>query len=158
MSNDKFVDPRLQDREHLFQNLHLSVFETMGYAHTIQAQVEKTGQDIEPNNPEYLQLLRDYEITKNLAPIEQSALAQLCSETDIILKLGVNALANCAQLCAAASIALNHWRILDEIPTDLRDNDIVTKALKEKFQLQMQTWNAILEDLSGKPNSYEHAQ
>lgn len=158
MSNSKFVDPRLQAKEHLFQNLHLSVFETMGYAHTIQAQVQKTGQDIAPSNPEYLQLLRDYEITKNLAPIEQSALAHFCSETDNILKMRVNALANCAQLCAAATIALNQWRILDEVPEDLRDNDIVTKALKEKFHLQMQTWTAILEDLSGKPNSYEDAQ
>jgi protein-tyrosine-phosphatase len=157
MSNSKFVDPRLQAREHLFQNLHLSVFETMGYAHTIQVQVERTGQDIEPSNPDYLQLLRDYEITKNLAPIAKSTLEDLCNETDNILKMGVNALANCAQLCAAATIALNHWRILDEVPTDLRDNDIVTKTLKEKFNLQMQTWSAILEDLSGKPNRYENA-
>lgn len=158
MSNSKFVDPRLQAKEHLFQNLHLSVFDTMGYANAIQKSVEKTGQDIEPNNTEYLQLLRDYEITRNLAPIEHSALANLCKETDKILKMGINALANCAQLCAAATIALNHWRILDEIPTDLRENDIVTKALKEKFHLQMQTWSVILEDLSGKPSRFKNAQ
>ena len=158
MSNSKFVDPRLQAKEHLFQNLHLSVFDTMGYANAIQTSVEKTGQDIEPSHPEYIQLLRDYEITRNLAPIEHSALADLCKETNNILKMGVNALASCAQLCAAATIALNQWRILDEIPADLRDNDIITKALKEKFHLQMQTWRFILKDLRGKPSGFKNPQ
>ena len=32
MSDEKFVDPRLQAKEAVFQQLHLSTFDTMGYA------------------------------------------------------------------------------------------------------------------------------
>lgn len=154
MSTPKFVDPRLQARELSFQKLHLSIFETMAYAHSIQLSVEKTGHDIGPSNPEYIQLLRDYEVTKNLSPIEQSQVEPLCNNTDNILKIRTNALANCALMCAAAICALNHWRILYEIPADLLDNDIVTKALKEKFHYHLEKWQFIVEDLSGKRNEF----
>ncbi|WP_395345281.1 hypothetical protein PN836_010135 [Ningiella sp. W23] len=147
MPNNKFVDPRLQAREQLFQQLHLSTFETMGYARAVQQQVEETGYDIEPDNSDYQQLLRDYQVTKNLAPLSESHLEALCEETDAKLKLKNQAHANYAQLCAAASSALNHWRILSEIPADLREVDEVTKALKEKFQQHMDTWEYILSDL-----------
>lgn len=155
MSNTKFIDPRLQAREGLFQTLHLTIFETMGYARAIQSYVEETGNDIEPDNAEFLQLLRDYEVTKNLSPIDQSQLEPLCAKTDSILRKGNNALANCAQLCAVAISALNHWRILYEIPADLRNNDTVTKALKEKFHHSMHIWESILEDLTGVRNEFE---
>ena len=147
MSKQKFVDPRLQAREERFQHLHLSTFETMQYARTIQELVEETGRDIEANNVEYLQLLRDYEVTKNLSPISESPLKAMCDKTDIVLKTSNSAFANAAQLCAAAIAALNHWRILSEIPLDLRDNETVTRALKDKLHQQMDTWNYILNDL-----------
>jgi hypothetical protein len=155
MSDSKFVDPRLQAREKLFQKLHLSIFETMGYARTIQSYVEKNGHDIEPSNVDFIQLLRDYEVTKNLAPIAQSQLEPLCEKTDSILKQGTSALANCAQLCAAAISALNHWRILYEIPADLRENESVTKTLKDRFHANMRMWEHIVEDLSGIRNEFE---
>jgi hypothetical protein len=154
--NNKFVDPRLQARESLFENLHLSVFETFGYAHAIQRYVEDTGHDIEPDNPEFLQLLRDYEVTKNLAPISQSKLEPLCEETDTILRERTKALANCAQLCAAAISALNHWRILYEIPSDLLVNDTVSKVLKDNFKEHVRTWEFIVEDLSGKKHNFKN--
>jgi hypothetical protein len=154
MNDDKYIDPRLQARESLFQRLHLSSFETMGYAKAIQDYVERTGHDIEANNQDYLQLLRDYEVTKNLAPITGSQLEPLCEQTDSILKEKNQALANCAQLCAAAISALNHWRILCEIPVDLRDNDIVTKELKDKFHRHMRTWEYIATDLSETEDSF----
>jgi hypothetical protein len=148
MDDSKFVDPRLVAREALFQNLHVSIFETMGYASSIQAYVEKTGHDINASNPEFVQLLRDYEVTKNLSNIERSGLKQLCEKSDGILKSNNSALANCAQLCAAAISALNHWRILCEVPDDLRDNETVTKALKVKLAQTMYTWECIVDDLS----------
>jgi len=156
MDDTKFVDPRLQAREGLFQQLHLSTFETMDYARSVQAVVEETGSDIDADNFEYIQLMRGYEVTKNLAHIEQSQLEPLCNSSDKILKSQSCALANCAQLCAAATGALNHWRILYEIPADLRDNDTVTKALKEKFRQQMQTWQFIVNDLSGTNNELQN--
>jgi hypothetical protein len=147
MQNDRFVDPRLQAREAMFQQLHLSTFETMGYARAIQQQVEETGRDIEPENSDFLQLLRDYEVTKNLAQLTDSQLETLCEQTNAIIKSKQQANANLAQLSAAAISALNHWRILCDIPVDLRENDEVTKALKEKFQQQVNTWEYILADL-----------
>lgn len=147
MTEDKFVDPRLQARESLFQQLHLSSFETMGYAHNIQKEVELSGSDIAPTNLDYLQLLRDYEVTKNLAPINGSQLAPLRDKTDAILKQSNHAFANRAQLCAAAISSLNHWRILSEIPEDLRDNDIVSKELKETFNRHLHSWDYIVTDL-----------
>lgn len=155
MSDTKFVDPRLQAREALFQKLHLSNFETMNYVGAIQSYVQETGHDIDSDNQDFIQLLRDYEVTKNLANLAQSQLEVLCERTDDILKRQTCALANCAQLCAAAIGALNHWRILYEIPADLRDNDTVTKTLKTNFQQNMRAWQHIVEDLSGVKEQFE---
>lgn len=148
MSEQKFVDPRLQAREQSFQQLHLSSFETMGYARTIQEMVAKTGLDIESDNTEYLQLLRDYQITRNLATIKDAPIEALCAQTNALLEQTDMAYANQAQLCAAATTALNYWRILSDIPLDLRDDDTVSKALKEKFAQYMETWEYILQDLA----------
>jgi hypothetical protein len=148
MPNDRFVDPRLQAREAIFQKLHLSTFETMGYARAVAQEVEQTSNDIETNNSDYQQLLRDYQVTKNLAPIDGSQIAQFCTQTDAAIKAATHANATYAQLCAAGTSALNHWRILSEIPLDLRDKEEVTSALKEKFQQQMRTWEYILSDIS----------
>lgn len=154
MHEDKFVDARLQAREEIFQKLHLSTFETMSYARAIAQQVEQTGYDIESSHPDYQQLLRDYQVTKNLAPIEGSEIEQLCSFTDAALKAASHANATYAQLCAAATSAINHWRILSEIPADLRDKEEVTHALKNKFQQQMQTWKYIISDISDISDEY----
>lgn len=155
MHNSKFIDPRLVEREAMFEQLHMSIFETMNYARTIQQQVETTGLDIECDNPEYLQLLRDYQVTKNLSPIVNSQLEPLCATTDSILQQKDVAYANLAQLCAAAIGALNHWRILSEIPEDLRDIDDVTKALKDKFHNQSTIWECIVEDLYKTPRRFD---
>lgn len=148
MQDDRFVDPRLQAREALFQKLHLSTFETMGYARAIQQQVEETGYDVEADNSDFLQLLRDYEVTKNLSHLSESHLEALCEKTNALIKSKRTANASLAQLCAAAISALNHWRILSDIPVDLREKDEVTKALKDKFQQNMSTWEYILTDLT----------
>lgn len=158
MSNDKFVDPRLQVREAMFRKLHLSTFETMSYVKLIQDHVEKTGQDIESNNLEYIQLIRDYEVTRNLAQIEGSQLESLCETTNGIIKDNYQAVANRAQLCAAATSTINHWRILSEIPSDLRDIDIVTGSLKNKFHDYLKTWECIANDLVSVSNSSQRPQ
>jgi hypothetical protein len=147
MNEDKWVDPRLQAKESMFQQLHLSNFETMGYARNIQQYVEQNGHDIQSVHPDYLQLLRDYEVTKNLSPIQGSELAPLCEKTDSVLERGKQAYASKAQLLGTATSALNHWRILCEIPDDLRDNDMVTEQLKESFHRHLRTWDYISSDL-----------
>ena len=145
--NDKSIDPRLQARERFFKNIHLSVFETMNYARAIQEEVESTGYDIEVDNIDYQQLLRDYEVTKNLSPIRESLLEELCQKTDELLHHGDHAYANYAQLCAAATSSLNHWRILAAIPEDLRSEEVVTEPVKQRYQHYLQTWEYIIGDL-----------
>ena len=142
-----FVDPRLQAREDMFQRLHVSIFETMSYVNRIHALVQKTGHDIDNENTDYLQLLRDYEVTKNLSPLENTPNADHCARTDRLIASKRQAHANIAQLCGAAITSLNLWRILNEIPEDLRDVDDVTKTLKEKYHANAQNWAFILDDL-----------
>lgn len=146
-SQSPIIDPRLQAREEMFQRLHLSIFETMSYVNNIQDVVQKTGQDIDSDNSDYLQLLRDYEITKNLSPLKDSPNIILCEQTDEIIKSKKQACANVAQLCAAATSTLNLWRILSEIPEDLRDVDEVTKTLKQKYHSNADNWEFIIQDL-----------
>lgn len=146
-NHSKFVDPRLQAKEEEFQKLHLSIYETHGYVQEIQTYVTATGHDIDARNPDYLQLLRDYEITKNMSRLGQSPLQHLCTKTDDLVSQHASAFANIAQLCAAATCALNHWRILNEIPTDLQSNVTITKALKEKFERDVSWWEHIINDL-----------
>ena len=146
MSDEKFVDPRLQAKERIFQQLHLSTFDTMGYAHAIIQEVNENGKDIEANNESYQQLLRDYEITKNMAPIADTPLALLCSQTNDKISNSQQAHASIAQLCAAATNSLNHWRILVEIPEDLLKVDEVSSQLKENYASHLSAWHNMLQE------------
>jgi len=146
MSGEKFIDPRLQAKEHIFQQLHLSTFDTMGYAHAIIQEVNKSGKDVEEDNDNYQQLLRDYEITRNIAPIANTPLATLCSQTNDKIANSQLAHASIAQLCAAATNSLNHWRILAEIPEDLLEVDEVSSSVKENYANHLNAWRDILQE------------
>jgi hypothetical protein len=146
MSDEKFVDPRLQAKEHIFQQLHLSTFDTMGYAHAIIQEVNASGKDVEADNENYQQLLRDYEITKNIAPIADTPLALLCSQTNDKIANSAKAHASIAQLCAAATNSLNHWRILVEIPEDLLEVEEVSRQLKENYANHLGAWRNMLQE------------
>ena len=146
MSDEKFVDPRLQAKEGIFQQLHLSTFDTMGYAHAIIQEVNDSGKDIDEDNDNYQQLLRDYLVTKNMAPITGSPLALLCTQTDHNIENSKQAHASISQLCAAATNTLNHWRILAEIPEDLLDVEKVSSQLKQNYANHLAAWHQVLEE------------
>nr|WP_297349636.1 hypothetical protein [uncultured Glaciecola sp.] len=144
MSDEKFVDPRLQAKEAIFQQLHLSTFDTMGYAHAVIQEVNESGKDIAEDNDNYQQLLRDYQVTRNIAPIADSPLALLCKQTDGYIKNSNQAHASISQLCAAATNTLNHWRILVEIPDDLLDIKEVSSQQKENYASHLAAWHQVL--------------
>ncbi|MFQ3207026.1 MAG: hypothetical protein ACI9IT_001175 [Glaciecola sp.] len=144
MSDEKFVDPRLQAKEAIFQQLHLSTFDTMGYAHAVIQEVNESGKDIAEDNDNYQQLLRDYQVTRNIAPIADSPLALLCKQTDGYIKNSNQAHASISQLCAAATNTLNHWRILAEIPDDLLDIKEVSSQQKENYASHLAAWRQVL--------------
>jgi hypothetical protein len=149
MSDEKFVDPRLQAKEAVFQQLHLSTFDTMGYAHAIIQEVNLTGKDIAENDDNYQQLLRDYQVTKNMSPIADSPLALLCEKTDGYIKNSIQAHVSISQLCAAATNSLNHWRILAEIPEDLLEVEEVSSQLKENYSNHLTAWRRVLAEFEG---------
>lgn len=146
MSKEKFVDPRLQAKESIFQHLHLSTFDTMAYAHAVIQEVNSSGRDISNNNETFQQLLRDYEITKNVSKTIDSPLETLCSKTSEYLNVSNKPNASLAQLAAAATNALNHWRILNEIPEDLIDVDEVTSKLKGNYKQHLMAWKQMLSE------------
>jgi len=146
MSDEKFVDPRLQAKEGIFQQLHLSTFDTMGYAHEIIQEVNDSGKDIDEDNDSYQQLLRDYQVTKNVSPIADSPLALLCTQTDYHIENSKQAHASISQLCAAATNTLNHWRILAEIPKDLLDVEEVSSQLKQNYANHLAAWHRVLQE------------
>jgi len=145
--SEKFVDPRLQAKETMFQQLHLSTFDTMAYANSIVQEVNSTGKDIPEQHEDYQQLIRDYEVTRNLSNIKETPLFELCEKTDQKLADKNAANATYAQLCAAATNSLNHWRILCEIPKDLLDNQAVTQSLKQNLNQHKQAWVQILDSI-----------
>ena len=143
-NNQTFIDPRLQAKERYFQQLHLATFETMGYMQAVMQAVSMTGQDVSAAHEDVAQLRRDYEVTEKLAPCQQAPYAQLCQNTrDMLLRDDV-AQATKAQLCAAATITLNHLRIMHEIPDDLLDIEQVTGELKANMLQHQQAWERIL--------------
>jgi hypothetical protein len=147
MPEEKFVDPRLQAKEAVFEQLHLSAYDTMTYAHAIIEEVNQSGHDIPVSNEHYQQLLRDYEITRAMASTADSPLHPLCEKTDMMLQSNQHANASVAQLTAAATNTLNHWRILCEIPEDLREINAVTKQLKQNYQNHLNAWKHLLSEL-----------
>jgi hypothetical protein len=147
MSEEKFVDPRLQAKEAVFELLHLSTYDTMTYAHAIIEEVNKSGHDISASNEHYQQLLRDYEVTRAMAAIEDSPLQTFCQQTNEAIQANRHANASVAQLTAAATNTLNHWRILCEIPEDLREVNAVTKQLKQNYENHLNAWKHILDEL-----------
>lgn len=147
MPDEKFVDPRLQAKEAFFQQLHLSTFDTMSYAHAIITSVNESGKDIESNDENYQQLLRDYAVTKNMAKLKDAAIEPLCADTDKVLSNSAFANATKAQLAAAASNTINHWRILSQIPADLLSIDEVTSTLKQNYEAHLAAWRQTLQRL-----------
>jgi hypothetical protein len=148
MPDEKFVDPRLQAKESYFQQLHLSTFDTMSYAHAIVRQVNESGKDIDENDENYEQLLRDYAVTKNMVSLKDSPLEQLCTQTDNAMQAGHFAHATKAQLAAAATNTINHWRILAEIPDDLLSIGEITDALKQNYNGHLSAWQRILQEIN----------
>jgi hypothetical protein len=147
MSDEKFVDPRLQAKEAVFEQLHLSTYDTMTYAHAIIEEVNESGHDVPSSNEHYQQLRRDYDVTRAMAPIADSPLQSFCQQTDDAIQTHKHANASIAQLAAAATNTLNHWRILCEVPEDLREVNAVTKQLKQNYQNHLNAWKHILSEL-----------
>ena len=142
--NEKFIDPRLQAKEALFEQLHLSTFDTMSYAHAVMQSVQENGYDVESDDENFQQLLRDFEVTSNLMSLVDTPLQSLHQTTSLIISENKQPNASIAQLCAAATNTLNHWRILCEIPEDLRDNEEVTGQLKANYFQHKKAWESMI--------------
>ena len=145
MMEEKFVDPRLQKKELVFQQLHLATFDTMSNAQAVIQQVKTSGTDIDQEDENFQQLLRDFEVTRNMTDLKDSPLLSLCQSLEKLIKNKTLANATIAQACAAATNTLNHWRILGEIPVDLREVEEVSGTLKQNYFEHKQAWENLLQ-------------
>lgn len=148
MQEDKYIDPRLQAKEKLFEQLHLSVFDTMAHAQAAVHEYQTTENDLAEDNSALTQLQRDYAITRNLTKTEDSVLEPLVELTD--KALATSSVANIfkSQVCAAAINSLNHFRIISEIPDDLMDVEQVTKTIRSNYHMHQTQWRELLSDFA----------
>ncbi|MDG1122243.1 MAG: hypothetical protein P8J70_06105 [Glaciecola sp.] len=142
MHNDKFIDPRLQEKEALFQQLHMASFDVIMHINAIQEIVKVTSQDILPTNEHYVDLVRSFKITLAMCTQLEPEINSLAQATQKIMSEDSKvAYASQAQICAAAVNCLNHWRILKQIPEDLLKVDEVTATLKQRFTQHLAMWD-----------------
>lgn len=141
MHDEKFVDPRLQAKERLFQQLHTASFDVIMHINAIQSEVQHTAMDISPSNEHYLALVRSYEITLSMCDGLEAELFTLTEATSKVLSDSEYAFATQAQICAAAVNCLNHWRIIKQIPQDLIDVEEVSATIKQRFTEHLAMWD-----------------
>jgi hypothetical protein len=142
MHNDKFIDPRLQEKEALFQQLHMASFDVIMHINAIQEIVQATSQDIPSTNEHYLELVRSYKITLAMCSQLEPEINTLAQATKRVLSDESKvAFASQAQICAAAVNCLNHWRILKQIPEDLLQVDEISATLKQRFTEHLAMWD-----------------
>lgn len=142
MHNDKYVDPRIQEKEALFQQLHMASFDVIMHINAIQKVVQTTLQDISPSNEHYLELVRSFKITQAMCTSLEPEIVTLTQATNKILSEDSTfAYATQAQICAAAVNCLNHWRIIKQIPEDLLSVDEISATLKHRFTEHLVMWD-----------------
>ncbi len=141
MHNDRFVDPRLQAKEALFQQLHMASFDVIMHINAIQNEVQDTSCDISPSNEHYLALVRNYQITLKMCDGLEAELIALTEATGKVISDPEYAFATQAQICAAAVNCLNHWRIIKQIPADLLEIDEVSATIKQRFTEHLAMWD-----------------
>ncbi len=143
MHNDKFVDPRLQQKEALFQQLHMASFDVIMHINAIQEIVQTTAQDIEPTNEHLLELIRSFTTTLAMCSALEPQIKVLSQATEQAISDDSNVpFATQAQICAAAVNCLNHWRILKQIPEDLLSIDTISATLKQRFSEHLAMWDS----------------
>jgi hypothetical protein len=142
MHNDKFVDPRLQEKEALFQHLHMVSFDVIMHINAIQEIVQATSKDIAASNEHYIELVRSFKITLTMCSELEPEIMTLIGATKRVLSDdSSHAFATQAQICAAAVNCLNHWRILKHIPEDLLQIDEISATLKQRFTEHLAMWD-----------------
>lgn len=145
MSEERFIDPRLIEKEPLFASLHQLNFDILQHINAIQSCVMATQRDVSDDN-DHWHALRN--IFKNsLAQIDKmpSEMTDLVYKTQAYITSD-NANANCAQVLACGAQALTFWRILGEIPDDLLEVDEVSAATKSRFMEHLSMWHKFFYD------------
>ena len=85
MHNDKFVDPRLQEKEALFQHLHMVSFDVIMHINAIQEIVQATSKDIAASNEHYIELVRSFKITLTMCSELEPEIMTLIGATKRVL-------------------------------------------------------------------------
>lgn len=146
MSDDRFIDPRLQAKEALFQKIHVEGFAILAHISAIQSIVENTGCDIPSDNEDFIALQSRFTTVLEGCHDVPTELKTLINQTSEALESEDIAYATKAQLCTMGLHTLQHWLILSDIPEDLRDVDEVTASIKEKLMMHLSMWHKFFFD------------
>ncbi|WP_051275553.1 hypothetical protein [Aestuariibacter salexigens] len=147
MTDKRFVDPRLQEKEGEFERLHLNNFDIMSYAHNIMQRVSQYGSDIPAHDEDLGALQRSFDVTLALTQFNDDMQGRI-DVTRHLLEANNIANATKAQLLASSLQCINLWRILNDIPVDLQDNDEVTASIRMQMTQHSDIWQNLLEELS----------
>lgn len=140
MSEERFIDPRLVEKEPLFQRLHQINFDILQHINAVQSHVMTTQKDVSDDNEHWV-ALRDI-FKSSLDDIDEmpAEMTDLVTKSQTYMANG-NANANCAQVLACGAQALTYWRILGEIPDDLLQVAEVSATTKSRFMEHLSMWH-----------------
>ncbi|MCP3429640.1 hypothetical protein [Opacimonas viscosa] len=141
MSDEKFVDPRLQAKEQAFQKLHLASFDVVAHISAIQNLVQQANRDVSPENEDFIALVEKFSAIVTECNEPEANIAALIEHTQHLLDNEGVANAAKGQACAIALNTLHHWLILKDIPEDLLAVDEVSGTIKERFMMHLSMWH-----------------
>jgi len=138
------VDPRILALENQFKQLHVQLFDTISHAQSAVMTASQTGQDITPDNDDYTQLKRDYDVTRSMYQ-GAGELPRYIAATEALKRRSDVSCLHMTQVWAAAVSTLSCDRMLSMIPADLRDQPDITGELQQKRTMHFNMWQQRLQ-------------
>ncbi|NVK57377.1 MAG: hypothetical protein HWE26_17370 [Alteromonadaceae bacterium] len=138
------VDPRIVALENQFKQLHVQLFDTFSHAQSAVMTAVQTGHDISPDNDDYEQLKRDFEVTKTVYQ-GVGTLPQQVAATEALMQRDDVSCLHMTQVWAAAVSSLCCDRMLHMVPEDLREEPTITSELKQKHAAHIKMWQERLQ-------------
>lgn len=145
MSDARFIDPRLVEKEPLFQSLHQQNFDILQHINAIQKDVMASQRDVSGDNEHWIALRNIFNYSLEQIDEMPSEMKDLVAKSQSYIKDG-HANAHCAQVLACGCQALTFWRILGEIPDDLLEVDEVSATTKSRFMEHLSMWHKFFYD------------
>lgn len=147
MRKTEEVDPELAALEPWFNDMHLSVFETMVNAQAVTSEASSNGGKVVDQQESFRALQYAFHNVVESGEFESHVLTPLVARTlRYENRTAVSAL-HLAQIWTAGTCTLIFFRMLDAIPSHLLNDESVAGELREKSKLHMRQWQRLLKDV-----------